>query len=86
MPQLIAFSYSKGSDLVQIQAYVEDAVQVSPATELDPPQFASAACTAVIIWDEPIDAENAPTAEQIERMLAWITDWYVVPPLFDADE
>lgn len=81
MPRLIAYSWSKGSDFVEVQAYVEDAVQVAPATQDDPPQFASAACTAVLLWDDPITHENAPTREQVERMLAWVTDWVVIPPI-----
>ena len=87
MPQLISFSYSKGSDLVEVQAYVEDAVQVAPATLYDPPEFATAACRGVLLWDDPIDHTNAPTQEQIERMLAWVDDWVVIPPIeFDDDE
>ena len=89
MPRLICFSYRNGSDHVEVQAYVEDAIQVVPAFRDEPPQFASAPCKAVLLWDRPIDAENYPTAEQIERMLAWIphTDWVAIPPItFPEDE
>ena len=86
MPRLIAYSWSKGSDFVEVQAYVEDAVQVAPATEDDPPQFAAAPCKAVLLWDDPITPDNAPTREQVERMLAWITDWVTIPPVELPDE
>jgi hypothetical protein len=86
MPQLVCFSYTKGSDLLNVQAIVEDAVQIAPATDVDPPQFGSALCQAVLLWDDPITPENAPTREQVERMLAWITDWVAVPPIEFADE
>lgn len=85
MPELISFSWTRGSDLVTVQAIVEDAVQVSPATLYDPPEFGSAPCTAVLLWDDPITHENAPTQEQIERMLAWIDDWVVNEPI-DFDD
>ena len=88
MPQLISISYSKGSDLVEVQALVEDAVQIAPATENDPPQFGSAVCKAVLHWEDPINGTNAPTTDQIKRMLAWIPkeDWYMLPPIDFADE
>jgi hypothetical protein len=96
--QLISYSYSKGSDILHVEAIVDDAVQVLPATHLDPPEFDSAQthldppefdsahCQAVILWDEPLDHTNAPTREQVERMLPWITDWCAIPPItFDDD-
>jgi len=86
MPQLKLFSYAKGSDLVKVQAYVEDAIQIAPATEFDEAQFGSALCETYVVWSEPITADNAPTHEHIERMLAWITDWIVVPPISFEDE
>ena len=61
--QLISYSYTRGSDALFVQAIVDDAVQVLPATHLDPPEFDSAHCQAVILWDEPLDHTNAPTRE-----------------------
>jgi hypothetical protein len=84
--QLISYSYSRGSDILHVEAIVDDAVQVLPATQLDPPEFDSAHCEAVILWDEPLDHTNAPSREQVERMLPWITDWCAIPPItFDDD-
>ena len=34
-----------------------------------------------ILWDEPLSHTNAPTKEQVLRMLPWITDWCVIPPI-----
>lgn len=79
--QLIAFSYRQGSDLVHIQAIVDDAVQVAPATLYDPPEFGSAACETFVLWDDPITASNAPTQDDINRMLPWIDDWTAIPPI-----
>jgi hypothetical protein len=79
--QLICFSYEHGSDLVRIQAYVDDAVQVAAATLYDPPEFGSAACETFVLWDDPITSKNAPTQEDIDQMLPWITDWMAIPPI-----
>jgi hypothetical protein len=79
--QLIAFSWKTGSDFVHVQAMVDDAVQIAPATAFDPPEFASAACEAVVLWDNPISPANEPTHNDIERMLPWIDDWSVIPPI-----
>ena len=79
--QLIAFSWKAGSDFVHVQAMVDDAVQVAPATAFDPPEFASAPCEAVVLWDDPISPANAPTHKDIERMLPWIDDWAAIPPI-----
>ena len=35
-----------------VRAYLDDAVQVAPATRFDPPAFGSALCECVILWDE----------------------------------
>ncbi|MEK9986387.1 MAG: hypothetical protein VW879_16740 [Opitutae bacterium] len=88
MPKLVCFSYKRGSNLVDVQAIVEDAVQIAPATATEPPQFGSALCRAVLVWDDPIYRTNVPTADKIERMLCWIpkNDWYAVPPIFSDDE
>lgn len=88
MPKLVSYSYKRNSNLLEIQAIVEDAVQVAPATATEPPQFGSALCKAVLLWYEPISHANAPTGEEIERMLAWIpkNDWYAIPPIFSDDE
>ena len=58
--QLICFSYERGSDLVRIQAIVDDAIQVAAATRYDPPEYGSAACETCVLWDDPITDENAP--------------------------
>ena len=85
MPQatLKNFSYSKGSDLVEVYAIVEDAVQVSPATLHDPPEFASGYCVTTLLWDEDITPENAPTQADIEKRLPFIPaeDWTYIPPI-----
>ena len=79
--QLVQFSYTSGSDYLTVQAIVEDAVQVAPATRFDPPEFGSALCEAVVLWDEPLSPDNAPTQAEVERMLPWVGDWCVVPPI-----
>lgn len=88
MPKLVSHSYKRGSNLIEVQAIVEDAIQIAPATATEPPQFGSSLCKAVLIWDDPIDSTNAPTGDQIKQMLAWIpkNDWYAVPPIFPGDE
>lgn len=88
MPKLVSHSYKRGSNLIEVHAIIEDAIQIAPATATEPPQFGSALCKALLLWDDPIDHTNAPTGEQIERMLAWIpkNDWYAIPPIFPDDE
>jgi hypothetical protein len=88
MPKLVSYSYKRNSNLLEIQAIVENAIQVAPATATDPPHFSSALCKAVLLWYEPISHANAPTGEEIERLLAWIpkNDWYAIPPIFSDDE
>ena len=80
--QLVQWSIKQGSDLVEIQAIVEDAVQVSAATLYDPPEFASGLCVTTLLWDEDITQENAPTRDDIEKRLPWIPaeDWTYLPP------
>ena len=82
------FSYTKGSDLIEVHAIVEDAVQVSPATLYDPPEFASGYCVTTILWDEEVTPENAPTHSDIKKRLPWIPseDWTYVPPIEFPDD
>lgn len=79
--QLVQFNYTTGADYFTVQAIVEDAVQVAPATRFDPPEFGSALCEAAVLWDEPLSPDNAPTQAEVERMLPWIDDWCVIPPI-----
>jgi len=79
--QLICFSYERGSDLVRIQAIVDDAIQVAPATRYDPPEYGSAACETCVLWDDPITDKNTPTHDDIVKMLPWIDDWTAIPPI-----
>ena len=85
MPQakLVNWSYQKGSDLVEVHAIVEDAVQVSPATLYDPPEFGSGYCVTTILWDEEVTPENTPTQADIEKRLPWVPseDWTYQPPI-----
>ena len=77
------FSYTKGSDLVEIHAIVEDCVQISPATLTDPEEWGSGYCVTTILWDEEITPENAPTLADIEKRLPFIPaeDWTYIPPI-----
>lgn len=83
--QLVQFNYKRGSDVLHIQAIVEDAIQVLPATMFDPPEFGSALCETALLWDEPLTPDTVPTAEQVQQMLPWIDDWCVIPPI-DFDD
>lgn len=85
MPRLQTLQYTKGSNLVVVHAYVEDMVQVVPATAEEPPQFGGAYCSAVLHWDgDPYAPGNKPTFERVEQILAFLQDhieWYPVPPI-----
>lgn len=80
-PQLVQFNYKMGSDLLSIHAIVEDAVQVLPGSRFDPPEFGPALCETVVVLDDPITGDNAPTEDDVLQMLPWINDWCVIPPL-----
>jgi len=79
--QLVSFQYKQGSDYLHIHAIVDDAIQVLPGGRFDPPEFGPAMCETVLVLDDPITADNAPTNEDVERMLPWINDWSVIPPI-----
>lgn len=84
--ELVSFSYENGSDLVQVTALVDDAVQVLPATSVEPPEFDSGYCVTTLLWDEDITPGNAPTQSDIEQRIPWILpeDWNLIPsPSFD---
>ena len=84
--KIVAFSYEKGSDLVEVQAIVEDCIRVLPATRYDPEEWGSAHCTTTLLWDNPIiPGVNEPTLADIEKMAPW-ADWQVTPPIgFEED-
>ena len=76
--KLKTHGYTKGSDILHVTAVVDDAVQVAPATAYDPPEFGAALCETWILWDQPLTHENAPTTEQLSRMLPFIDDWKAI--------
>ena len=80
--ELVSFSFENGSDLVEVTALVDDAVQVLPATSMEPPEFDSGYCVTTLLWDEDITPANAPTQSDIENRIPWIPseDWYLIPP------
>ena len=80
--ELVQFNYELGSDIVEVHAIVEDCVQVSAATQYDPPEFGSGYCITSFLWDEDLTPDNAPTQADIEKRLPWIPDedWVYVPP------
>tara|TARA_R100000152_G_scaffold20709_1_gene15473 strand:+ start:10299 stop:10571 length:273 start_codon:yes stop_codon:yes gene_type:complete len=84
--KIVAFSYERGSDLVEVQAIVEDCILLSPQTLLDPEEWGPAHCTTTLLWDEPIvPGVNEPTKEDIEKMAPW-AHWEVTPPIgFEED-
>lgn len=81
MTHLIAVSYELGSDLVDVQALVDDVIETRAQTLLDPPEFGPAVCRTTILWDDPVTEENKPTSKAITKMLPWLTDWEVIPAI-----
>jgi hypothetical protein len=65
-------------DRLTVRAYLDDAVQVAPATRFDPPAFGSALCECVMLWDESY-GEPPLHSEHLLMVLAEAADnWEAV--------
>ena len=63
-----------------VRAYLDDAVQVAPATRFDPPAFGSALCECVMLWDESY-GDPPLHSEHLLMVLAEVADdWEAIQP------
>ena len=90
MPLLKSVQTTQGSEEVLVYAYVEDMVQVAPATQQEDPQFAGAFCWTLLHWSgDPQDPLHGATLKRVEQAITLLKDleWYPVPPItFPEDE
>ena len=68
------------SDRLVIYAYVDDAVQVAPATRFDPPAFGSALCRCSIPWDSEYGEPPLHSSALLLQLANNYDDWEAVHP------
>ena len=63
-----------------VRAYLDDAVQVAPATRFYPPAFGSALCECVILWDESYGDPPLHSERLLMVLAEAADDWEALPP------
>ena len=63
-----------------VRAYLDDAVQVAPATRFDPPAFGSALCECVILWDESYGDPPLHSGHLLMVLAEASGDWEAIHP------
>ena len=75
--EIFDWDYNEETEMVSVEAQVEDAVMSSPATLYDPAQWQSGRCIAEILW--PTEFEP-PTLERIEQhLISSDPNWELIP-------
>jgi hypothetical protein len=74
MPELFTYSFDPETSYIHAVAYVEDMIQVSPATRFDPPEYGTALCSTDILWSD----DATPTQKEVIEALDDVIDWDVV--------
>ena len=63
-----------------VGAYLDDAVQVAPATRFDPPAFGSALCECVILWDESYGDPPLHSEHLLMGLAEAYDEWEAIHP------
>ena len=63
-----------------VTAYVEDAVQVAPATRFDPPAFGTALCRCSIPWDESYGDPPLHSEHLLMGLAEAYDEWEAIHP------
>ena len=66
-----SFHFDADAGILYLRAYVEDVVQVSPATRFDPPEYGTALCEGSVFWDSDVP----PTEHDAEQWLEVVNEW-----------
>ncbi len=81
--EIYDFEYNPNSEVVYVEAEVEDAVQSYPATRYEPEQWTHGRCSTSFMWN--IDEDGPVNKKNIAKYLeTYEPDWILVP--FDNSE
>jgi hypothetical protein len=83
--EIYLFEYNEKEGTVYVEAEVEDAVQISPATQYEPEQWTHGRCATDILWDVE-DEVFGPLSKEVllKHLNESENDWMLIP--FDISE
>ena len=78
---LDTITYEKDSEVVYVEAEVEDAVLMSSATHLDPEEWGPGRCYAHILWPQDDEMMGFPSFRAVEHFCKTnpFIDWILIP-------